>query len=941
MTKLNNNSNLLRLCNFTMKKRITSILFEALFCGFLFCFNSVFSQDSFFIKGVVLDEISDMPLENVSITIKSTNVLTYSNSKGSFQLEGVKMDTVEILFELFEYQTIVLPVEIKDGVILDLGTILMKKVKDDFTLSNVVVLNENDFSDENMEGSDNITGFLQASKDVFVRTAAFNFGQARFRIRGYDSNERQISLNGIRMNKFLDGRPQWSNWGGLNDVLRNQNIVKGIEAGNNGTSLIGGSIDFNTKAASYRKGTSASLALANGSYQTRLLFSHFSGVQKNNWSYALSFSTRLAKSGFVDGTNYKAWSGFLSVGKQFNKKHSLNITTLFTPNKRGKSSPFTKEIFELKGNKYNAYWGEQNGGIRNSRLKIVSEPIVMLSHEWKVSPKFEIESVVSYQAGFISNSRLGYQNAANPSPIYYKYLPSYFLRFPENPNNVSAYLSEQEFLKNGQVNWSELYEANKTTNYANYYLFEDRNEDHTLSINTMFHFDWKENMTFSGGVSFQKTMSDNYAKVVDVLGTNGFIDLDTYSEGDKAQNNLNYPNRLVGNGAKFSYNYSLISQRVNLFSQLVFSQKYWEGFVSGALEKVTYLRNGIYKNGAYPENSFGKGNQIDFLGFHFKAGGVYKYSGRNLIKLNIGYLQQPPYSRNVFTNVRYNHNIVPKIRSENKFSTDVSYEFRSPKLKVQCTGYFTNFYNGSQVSFTYADGLKNDEADFVSQILSGIDKRHVGVEFGLEWKPVETVKLFSVAAIGDFTFQNNPDIYIESDLYQSENSEFGKTYLKNFKIAGTPQKAYSLGFEYRSPDYWWFQVNGNLMMDNFIQIAPLIRTKNFFTDADGVPVIDVETGNEITQHQVSELWNQEEYPDLFLLNLVGGKSWKIKERYLGLFLSFNNLLNTVYKTGGFEQSRNANYENFITDKNRDKPLFGSKYWYSQGVSYYLILSYRF
>ena len=29
-------------------------------------------------------------------------------------------------------------------------------------------------------------------------------------------------MNGVPMNKFYNGRPQWSNWGGLNDLMRNQ-----------------------------------------------------------------------------------------------------------------------------------------------------------------------------------------------------------------------------------------------------------------------------------------------------------------------------------------------------------------------------------------------------------------------------------------------------------------------------------------------------------------------------------------------------------------------------------------------------------------------------------------------------------------------------------------------------------------------------------------------
>ena len=40
--------------------------------------------------------------------------------------------------------------------------------------------------DENAENQD-VSGLLQSSRDIFNSTAGFNFGVARYRIRGYDS----------------------------------------------------------------------------------------------------------------------------------------------------------------------------------------------------------------------------------------------------------------------------------------------------------------------------------------------------------------------------------------------------------------------------------------------------------------------------------------------------------------------------------------------------------------------------------------------------------------------------------------------------------------------------------------------------------------------------------------------------------------------------------
>ena len=91
----------------------------------------------------------------------------------------------------------------------------------------MISLTEDELNDDT-GGADNISGLLQSSKDVFLNTAAFEFSSTFFRVRGLDSENGTVLLNGIEMNKMYNGRPQWSNWGGLNDVLRNQEFTNGL-----------------------------------------------------------------------------------------------------------------------------------------------------------------------------------------------------------------------------------------------------------------------------------------------------------------------------------------------------------------------------------------------------------------------------------------------------------------------------------------------------------------------------------------------------------------------------------------------------------------------------------------------------------------------------------------------------------------------------------------
>ena len=135
---------------------------------------------------------------------------------------------------------------------------------------------------------------------------------------------------------------------------------------------------------------------------------------------------------------------------------------------------------------------------------------------------------------------------------------------------------------------------------------------------------------------------------------------------------------------------------------------------------------------------------------------------------------------------------------------------------------------------------------------------NIGSELSFEYQVTPAIKLLSAAGFGQFTYHNNPQLYLQSESFTDENSNFGTAYLKNYRVSGTPQRAYSVGFEYRDPNFWWFQASANLLSNNYLDISPLLRTNNFYSDADGIPFIDDETGVEVTQEQVDSLLIQED-----------------------------------------------------------------------------------
>jgi len=147
---------------------------------------------------------------------------------------------------------------------------------------------------------------------------------------------------------------------------------------------------------------------------------------------------------------------------------------------------------------------------------------------------------------------------------------------------------------------------------------------------------------------------------------------------------------------------------------------------------------------------------------------------------------------------------------------------------------------------------------------------------------------------------------------------------------------HGLGFSYRDPSYWWFTTQLNYFSNAYINISPFTRTQNFATDTDGQPILDYD------EDRARELLEQEKFASYFVWNAIGGKSWRLKNNsYLGCTIGVQNILNQIFKTGGFEQSRNSNFRDLDRDRKRENPLFGNRYWQGYGTTFYVNTYWRF
>lgn len=918
---------------------------KLLFSTFLVLITISTWAQSTALRGIVVDAKTQQPLFNVTANLANTNLSATTNHQGEFEIANPTLGNQVLYINFTGYVEKRFTLDITTEADVDLGTIYLEEDVTAEQQLSLITLTENDLGDDN-SGSETTSGLLQASRDAFQQAAAFNWGQARFRVRGLDNEYGNTFINGISMNKIFDGRPQYSNWGGLNDATRNQEFINGSMPNDYTFGGILGVQAINTRASFMRTGTRASLSGTNTNYNGRVMLTHASGMNKNGWAYAASASYRMANQGFFEGTDYDAKSFFLAIEKKINNNHSLNLSAIYAQNSRGKNSPNTQEVIDLMGYKYNSYWGWQGDKKRNSRDKDVEEPIFILSHYWNISEKSSLNTNVAYQFGKISNTRLDYNGANNPDPTYYKNLPSYHLNYHNTnsgtpiwtPDYDLAERNRVDFLNNSQIDWQKLYRENAQRGFAVNALYADVMQDNQLTANTLFNTQISNVVGFNAGLTYRNLRSENYQEMIDLLGGAYLQDNDLFLKPEYADSDLNNPKRKIYEGDKYGYNYIMHANIVDLFTQFRFNFGKFDFYLGQNVSYTDYQREGLYKNGLYADTSFGKGQKLTFENYGLKGGATYKVTGQHIFNFNASYYTKAPSIRNSYSNTRISDNIVDGLTDEKVFGTDLSYIIRTPKLKGRVGAYFNEIKDASEVAFFYADGIDIDadtSSDFVSEVTRNISRQSMGVELGAEYQATKTIKLTAAANYGQAIYSDNADVYLNVDS-RVENGlnpmvNYGTSYIKNYRVAGSPQQAYSLGIEYRDPNYWWIGANANFLTDLYLDVSPLLRTNNFFAEPGqgGAAFSDVDT------NVASNLLKQEKLNDIFLVNVQGGKSWKIKGKTVGFFASVNNVLGLEYKTGGFEQARNANYRELLMDHASGTRTFGPKYFYGYGRTYFL------
>lgn len=956
------------------------------------------------IKAIVASRAGRTPISGANVSVfqdgKQIKTVT-SSSDGAFIVENLPDGSYTLTVDAPDFTPAQVNVVVEDGVMRDLVFVSLSPVQQ---TSEIDASNFSEF-DMDDSGYNDAPTILFGSNDVYSNVAGYGFSKIRFKNRGYNSEMQDVCLAGVPMNDAITGYSPYSLWTGLNEAMRAKETTVGLDPSYSYVGGYNGLTDFAAMPSSVRTGWRFSALSNSALYRLRLMATYSSGELDNGWSYAFNASARIGGNDWVKGVYYRSFAFYAGVEKKFSDEHRLGLIAFATPGERGAQNSSTQEVYDLMGdNMYNSNWGYQNGKVRNSRVRKTFEPVVALKYDYTPSEEFNASATLLYRTGFNGYTALDWYDASDPRPDYYRNLPSYFYNEDSdydrsNPDKAAwaeyAWTSRSDSYSNYQhLDWDRLYNVNYASDggRSKYALEERRVDQNDLNLATRLKWLPSESFTLTAGADFKYNRSENYKLMNDLLGGQYYLNIDSFAERDYASNDALIQNDLdyflsngsaekITKGGKYGYDYLAQIRRATAWAGGEYRLGGFTANLSGTIGYDSFWRDGLVRKGLFAGldedgkeisyngkvlttydaagkaiTSKGKSDVSGFLTYSGKISLAYALTGGHRFSANAGYFTNAPTFNQSFISARTRNTLMDGLTTSKTFSADANYQYSNNGYNLRLTGFYTKIKDQSDVMGFYDDTQRS----FTNFAMTGIDQRHLGVEFGAKAPlPLSGLTASAVLSWGEYVYTSTPHMvqtvdnsaeiirdedvpywksspvykiagYVDGEAVydQDASGNFITTGSKKHYVPSTPQLAAQVGLNYRTRSYWFFELNGQYFANSYLDMNPLYRTTFACEGGDGVA----------TPAEIDYMTSQEKFDPAFLLNCSAGKSWYINRKYnFGFSLEVSNLLNNKdVKTGGYEQTR------LISSKNNDRYYrFDSKYFYMYGASYMLNLYFRF
>ena len=952
------------------------------------------------IKATVVSRVGRTPIAGANVELKKGGVKMQelrTGNDGKFFFQDLANDNYSLIVAAPGYTETQVNVTVEKGLVRDLIFVTLVPA------SQINEVDDSSFGEFDLDdsGYTDTPTILFASNDVFTNVAGYGFSAVRYKNRGYNSESQEVYLAGVPMNDAITGYSPYSLWSGLNEAMRSKESTIGLESADYSAGGYNGVTNISAMPSDVRPGLRMSVLSNSAMYRFRFMVNYASGVLDNGWSYAINASARIGGNDWIEGVFYRNFALYAGAEKRIGDEHRIALIAFATPGERGAQNASTQEVYDLmKDNMYNSNWGYQNGKVRNARVRKPFEPVIALRYLYTPSDSFEASATLLYRTGFNGYTALDWYDAPDPRPDYYRNLPSYFFMDDSeyNRSNVIKYGEALEMWRPGvasnanyqHINWDRLYNVNyNSPDGRSKYAQEQRHVDQNdINLSGSIKWNLTELFTVTAGINGKINRTRNYKKIADLLGGQYYLNVDQFAERDFAsnaaliQNDLDYflehgEAEKIGLGDSYGYDYLAQIRRANLWGNGTFNKGKLSVTLSAALGYEGFWREGLVRKGLFAGldddgkeifyngvlltsydskgnviSSKGKSEVSNFLTGSAKLLASYTLSGGHRFSASFGYFSDAPTFNQAFVSARTRNSLVDGLCNSKTVSGDLSYQLSTGGYNLRATAYYTKIMDQTDVMSFYDDSQQS----FTNFAMTGIDQRHVGIEFGAKMPLfVSGLTASAVLSLGEFVYTSNPHMiqtvdnsaeiirdetlpYWQSNPVFKKNSDGSYAYAEDGSpivektrkhyVPSTPQLAGELALNYRTNSYWFFELNGQYFAKSWLDMNPLYRTQFAVSGPDGVA----------TPEEIEYMTTQECFNPCFLLNASAGKSWYIQRKYnIGFSFEVKNILNNRdVRTGGYEQTRLIS-----TSSKESYKKFDSKYFYMPGINYMLNIYFRF
>ena len=361
-------------------KKTTQFLLVAV--AFL-CTTVMMAQST--ISGTIVEQGTDLPLLGANIIEKGTTNGVTADFDGNFTLQ-TKNSSGEIVITYVGYTT----KSISFSGDMDLGNVPMESSQvglDEIQIIASVAVDRktpvavSTIRKEAIQlklGNQEFPEILKSTPGVFVTRQGGGFGDGEITMRGFNSENVAVMINGIPVNDMENGRIYWSNWAGLGGVTSSVQTQRGLGAAKIAVPSIGGTINTITESTDAEKGGFVGFDVGNDGY-TRYGAKVSTGLLDNGFAVTAYADRTVGDATYADGTNFQAVSYFLNVSYKLNDDHKFAFNVFGAKQRHGQRqnrSLISTYRQSERGIRYNPDWGYKNGQIVNIEDNFYHKPLL-------------------------------------------------------------------------------------------------------------------------------------------------------------------------------------------------------------------------------------------------------------------------------------------------------------------------------------------------------------------------------------------------------------------------------------------------------------------------------------------------------------------------------------------------------------------------------------